>query len=36
MQQRFKQTLDIEMEGQDLPDFNGNQLITEIWLRRVQ
>jgi hypothetical protein len=36
LQQRFKQTLDIEMEGQDLPDFNGNQLITEIWLRRVK
>ncbi|WP_340120951.1 hypothetical protein [Methylobacter svalbardensis] len=36
LQQRFKQTLDIEMDGQALPDFNGNQLITEIWLRRVQ
>lgn len=36
LQQRFKQTLEIEMEGQALPDFNGNQLITEIWLRRVQ
>ncbi len=36
LQQRFKQALDIEMEGQDLPDFNGNQLITEIWLRRAQ
>lgn len=36
LQQRFKQTLDIEMDGQDLPDFNGNQLITEIWLRRGQ
>jgi len=35
-QQRFKQTLEIEMDGQALPDFNGNQLITEIWLRRVQ
>jgi hypothetical protein len=36
LQQRFKQTLEIEMEGSALPDFNGNQLITEIWLRRVQ
>ncbi len=36
LQQRFKQTLEIEMDGQALPDFNGNQLITEIWLRRVQ
>ena len=36
LQQRFKQTLEIEMDGQVLPDFNGNQLITEIWLRRVQ
>jgi len=36
MQQRFKQTLDIKMDGQDLPNFNGNQLITEIWLRRVR
>ncbi len=36
LQQRYKQTLEIEMEGQELPGFNGNQLITEIWLRRVQ
>jgi len=36
LQQRFKQTLDIDMDGEALPDFNGNQLITEIWLRRVQ
>lgn len=36
LQQRFKQTLEIGMDGQALPDFNGNQLITEIWLRRVQ
>jgi hypothetical protein len=36
LQQRFKQTLEIEMDGQALADFNGNQLITEIWLRRVQ
>ncbi len=35
-QQRFKQTLEIEMDGQALLDFDGNQLITEIWLRRVQ
>ena len=36
LQQRFKQTLEIEMDGQAPPDFDGNQLITEIWLRRIQ
>ena len=36
LQQRFKQTLEIEMDGQAPPDFDGNQLITEIWLRRVR
>lgn len=36
LEQRFKQALEIEMEGQTLEDFNGNQLITEIYLRRIQ
>lgn len=36
LQQGLKQVIALEMEGENLTGFNGNQLIFEIWLRRVQ
>jgi len=34
--QRLRRAIALEMEGNCLPGFNGNQQITEIWLRRAQ
>ncbi|NOR71987.1 MAG: hypothetical protein GQ532_20265 [Methylomarinum sp.] len=36
LQKRLKQAIALEMEGEALAGFNGNQLISEIYLRRVQ
>jgi hypothetical protein len=36
LQQHIKQVIALEMEGETLSGFDGNQLISEIWLRRVQ
>jgi len=34
--QRLRRAIALEMAGNCLPGFNGNQQITEIWLRRAQ
>lgn len=34
--QRLRRAIALEMAGDCLPGFNGNQQITEIWLRRAQ
>ena len=36
LQKRFKQLIALDLEGENLTDYNGNQLISEIYLRRVQ
>lgn len=36
LQKRLKQMIALEMEGEALSGFNGNQLISEINLRRIQ
>ncbi len=36
LQQRFKAVIELELEGDKLQDYDGNQLVTEIFLRRVQ
>ncbi len=36
LQKRFKQRIALDLEGENLADYNGNQLISEIYLRRVQ
>ena len=36
LQKRLRQVIALEFEGENLSGFSGNQLISEIWLRRVQ
>jgi len=36
LQQHIKRVIALEMQGKSLPGFNGNQLISEIFLRRIK
>ncbi len=36
LQQRFKQLIALDLEGDSLQDYDGNQSISEIYIRRIQ